>query len=155
MLSCLSVAGRTSLAVGCLFLLPLTISPVFGGEGSDSAPAELSVRELAARVVAANRQILMKGLDWEASRWRLRAEQGMFVPVLTASVRRDVNERPNNTEEQTSLFRELYVRRDYYGSAKIQGVLPLGTTYAYTTDVSQLNNNLNSFDEEYSLFTGI
>lgn len=131
-------------------------------DNSSSQFRELSLKQLLETVMQRNHQIEIQASENEIQKWNVTRERSIFEPALVASAEHRENERENTSEQALNLGfniittpRSNFDSEDNLYSTGIEGLFPLGTRYALQSRISDLENNLNSFDSEFVSFLGV
>ena len=123
-----------------------------------AAFVDLTLRDLVGRVLERNETIQSKLLDFEAHRRRSRGEWGVFEPELTASVGREVNNRKNTAEQQTSLLTPSFHETNNVYEGGLDGLIPTGARLRLGYNLRDLQNNLQPLrgvtNSEFQTFFG-
>jgi outer membrane protein TolC len=132
-------------------------------------PQQLKLQELTQRVLRQNQQILLQQLECRVSETQIKAEEGIFEPVLVFNGSYKDGDRPTTAEEQTSQANQVYLNKDSLLNSSISGLLATGAQYNLGISASRLRNNSVSqisllsgttasydlINEDYVTFAGI
>ena len=126
---------------------------------SPAAPAELTLSGLVQRVLERNEAIQGKILDSKAFWRRSRGEWGVFEPELTGSVGREVNNRENTAEQETSLLTPTFHETNNVYEGGVDVLIPSGARLRLGYNLRDLKNNLQPLrgttNSEYQSFLGV
>ncbi len=148
--------------VGCCIVILTVIGKPLKAQAQEQEvdePWELTLQQLAEMVLDKNSRLISQRYDQKITYWGLQREKSIFEPNLVVSGTHDENEQRRNIEEQQSFLlsntrvREFNIYNNNRYNAGIEGLLPLGTRYALETSLRDLDNNSNSFKNEYATVT--
>ena len=121
---------------------------VFASRGvAQSSVAEtngLTLRQALQRVLSYNEGLQMRLLDMEISNRTFRAEHGLFEPVVFGTSEYADNHRPNNSQQQTSLFTPVFNERNFNFESGIEFLVPTGARLRTGASLHDLHNNLQN-----------
>lgn len=119
---------------------------------------DLTLGGFVSRVLEKNETIQSRILDFEARRRRSRGEWGVFEPELTGSIGREVNNRKNTAEQQTSLLTPAFHETNNVYEGGLNGLIPTGARLRLGYNLRDLENNLQPLrgvtNSEYQSFFG-
>lgn len=152
--------NHTSLLFGFLSIALLPVLPAGAQETETSTPAgssrALSLEACLQQVVTQNFQIKASQARLEATRFREKAEWGIFEPDFVGSARIEENRRENTRQDFLSQASPLFDENNARYRAAVEGNLPTGGTIRLGGDTNRLENNLQTaLNKEYVTFLGL